>query len=63
MKTSARNTETLWEQWRAAADEVWAAWDALVASTDRRDEPHRWYLEALDHEQLAADRLALALAR
>jgi hypothetical protein len=62
MKTSVRESEALWEEWRSAADQVWEAWCAVVASTDGGDEPHRWYLEALDYEQLAADRLALALA-
>jgi hypothetical protein len=63
MKTSVRKSEALWKEWRSAADEVWDAWNAVVASTDGRNEPHRWYLEALDYERLAADRLALALAR
>jgi hypothetical protein len=62
-KKPVRNTGALWEQWRFAADEVWEAWAAVVASNDNRDEPHRWYLEALVYEELAADRLALALGR
>jgi hypothetical protein len=63
MKASARNIQALWEEWRSAADEVWEAWGAVVALPDEGYELHRLYLEALDCEQLAADRLAFVLAR
>jgi hypothetical protein len=62
MKNSVRETAVLWGEWRWAADEVWGAWDDLLASTDDGLEPHLRYLLALDEEQLAAHRLAVALA-
>ena len=62
MKNPVRQTAALWEEWRYAADEVWKAWDELLASTDNGLEPHLQYLLALDDEHLAAHRLAVALA-
>jgi hypothetical protein len=62
MKKSVRHkTAVLWEEWRRAANEVWNAWDDLLASTDDGLEPHLRYLLALDDEHLAAHRLAVAL--
>jgi hypothetical protein len=62
MKTSVKQTAALWQEWRWAADEVWSAWEDLLASTDDGPEPHLRYLLALDEEQLVAQRLAVALA-
>jgi hypothetical protein len=62
MKKSVRQTAALWQEWRRAADQVWNAWDDLLASTDDALEPHLRYLLALDEEQLVAHRLAVALA-
>jgi hypothetical protein len=62
MKKSVRETAALWREWRWAADQVWDAWDDLLASTDDGLEPHLRYLLALDEEQLVAHRLAAALA-
>jgi hypothetical protein len=62
MKKSVRETAALWQEWRWAADQVWDAWDDLLASTDDGLEPHLRYLLALDEEQLVAHRLAAALA-
>ena len=61
MKKSVRQTAALWQEWRWAADQVWNAWDELLASTDDGLEPHLRYLLALDEEQLVAHRLAAAL--
>ena len=61
MKKSVKRTAALWKEWRCAADEVWHAWDDLLASTGDRFEPHLRYLLALDDEHLAAHRLAVAL--
>ena len=45
--------------WRAAADLVWARWEALRESTpERRDRAFAAYLAALDAEAEAADSLA-----
>ena len=62
MKKSVRETAALWQEWRWAADQVWDAWDDLLASTDDGLEPHLRYLLALDEERLVAHRLAAALA-
>ena len=63
MKKSVRQSAAaLWVEWRWAADKVWDAWEALLASKDDSLEPHLRYLLALDDEQLAAHRLARALA-
>lgn len=50
----------LWEEWRSAAGDVWEAWDGLLE--DDCEERHERYLDALDGEELAAGRLATALA-
>ena len=61
MKKSVRQTAALWQEWRWAADQVWNAWEELLASTDDGLESHLRYLLALDEEQLVAHRLAAAL--
>jgi hypothetical protein len=62
VKQSVKRTAALWKEWRCAADNVWDAWNDLLASTDGGFEPHLRYLLALDDEHLAAHRLAVALA-
>jgi hypothetical protein len=61
MKNSVRQTAVLWEEWRWAADQVWNAWDDLLATKDDGLEPHLRYHLALDEEHRAAHRLAAAL--